>query len=226
MRSTLFENVERTDAENERFVLQNKHTLLVNLNGEVYAKKGAMIAYQGEMDFAHHGGGAGRMLKKMVTGEDMRLMKVTGRGDLFCAEYGADVHIVHFENESLTVSGSSILAFESSIAWDINRVRGGVAAMAAGGLFNVTLTGTGAVALTSWGTPVTIPVTEPTFVDTDCALAWSSSLQVDIKSSMKAGALIGRGSGEAVQMVLSGQGFVVVQPGEGLGALVAGAATA
>lgn len=34
------------------------------------------------------------------------------------------------------------------------------------------------------------------------------------KRSFKAGALIGRGSGEAYQMAFSGQGIVVVQPSE------------
>ena len=33
--------------------------------------------------------------------------------------------------------------------------------------------------------------------------------------TVKAKALIGRGSGEAVQMAFAGEGFVVVQPSEG-----------
>jgi uncharacterized protein (AIM24 family) len=34
---------------------------------------------------------------------------------------------------------------------------------------------------------------------------------------MKAGALVGRGSGEAVQLAFTGSGFVVVQASEGQG---------
>ncbi len=220
MRSTLFANTEITNRESEVFVQQNKQTLLVNLNGEIFAKKGAMTAYQGHMDFEYHGGGASRFVKKMVTGENLRLMKIKGQGDVFLADYGADVHIVYLENEQLTVNANNILAFESNIQWDITRVKAGMAGFAAGGLFNTTLSGAGSVAIVCWGTPVVIQVDQPTFVDAGCALAWSTSLNVETKSTFKAGSLIGRGSGEAFQMAFTGQGFVVVQAGEGLESLV------
>ncbi len=44
----------------------------------------------------------------------------------------------------------------------------------------------------------------------------SANLQTQLKTSFKAGALIGRGSGEAVQVSFYGQGFVIVQPSEGI----------
>ena len=37
-----------------------------------------------------------------------------------------------------------------------------------------------------------------------------------MKTSFKAGALIGRGSGEAMQVSVYGHGFVIVQPSEGI----------
>jgi uncharacterized protein (AIM24 family) len=46
-------------------------------------------------------------------------------------------------------------------------------------------------------------------------VAWSANLQTQLKTSFRAGALIGRGSGEAVQVSFYGQGFVIVQPSEG-----------
>ena len=39
-------------------------------------------------------------------------------------------------------------------------------------------------------------------------------LRLNIKSSFKAGALVGRGSGESFQMAFSGGGYVIVQPSE------------
>ncbi len=66
MKSTLFDHTENTGQEHETFAMQGPHMLLVNLDGEVYAKQGSMAAYQGEIDFQYHGGGMGRMLKKMV----------------------------------------------------------------------------------------------------------------------------------------------------------------
>ena len=55
----------------------------------------------------------------------------------------------------------------------------------------------------------------PTFADTDAVVAWSAHLQTSLRSTMSAGALIGRGSGEALQVTFAGQGFVIVQPSEG-----------
>lgn len=225
MKSTLFSNVENTGQESEAFIMQGQHMLLVNLNGSVFAKQGSMSAYQGNIEFKFHGGGASRMFKKIVTGENLHLMECTGNGDLFLADNGADVHIVELENEQLTVNSTNLLAFQESLNWDVNRIKSGVMGFLAGGLFNTTISGTGKAAITSWGKPVVLKIDQPTFVDSNCALAWTSSLNVSIKSSFKAGSLIGRGSGEVFQMQFEGQGFVVVQPGEGLYAMMAMAST-
>lgn len=223
MKSTLFDHSENQHSEHKTFVNQNNHALLVNLNGEIYAKQGAMAAYQGEIDFEFHGGGLGRMFKKMLTGENLQLMKCRGQGDVFLADNGAEVHVVELENEELTVNSTNLLAFEASLEWDVKLIRSGIMGMVAGGLFNATLRGSGQAAVSCWGTPIVLKVDQPTFVDVNCALAWSSNLQVDVRSTVKAGALIGRGSGEAFQMAFSGDGFVVVQPGEGPYAMLAAA---
>lgn len=220
MKSSVFHNTEKTTQEQDTFVMQNDHMLLVNLDGEVYAKQGSMSAYQGDIDFEYHGGGISRAFKKLVTGEELRLMKCRGRGDLFLADNGAEVFTVLLENEQLTLNSENVLAFESGIQWDINRIRTGVMGIVAGGLFNVTLTGSGNVAVTSWGKPVVISVDQPVAVDSNCIIAWSTTLKVDIKTTLKAGMIIGRSSGEAVQMLFSGEGFVIVQPGEGMANLI------
>lgn len=220
MKSTLFDHNENTKQEDDVFALQNSHMLLVNLDGDVYAKQGSMAAYQGEMEFKFHGGGVSRWFKKAVTGENLQLMQAIGKGDLFLADNGSEVHIVNIEDEQLTVNNSNLLAFESKLTWDVSLIKAGMMGLVAGGLFNITLTGSGKAALTSWGNPVVINVDQPTYVDVNCVIAWSSSLKVSIHSSFKAGALIGRGSGEAFQMEFEGTGFVVVQPGEGLSGLL------
>lgn len=221
MRSNIFHHTEKTTQEHEHFVMQNDHMLLVNLDGDVYARQGSMAAYQGNVDFEYHGGGISRAFKKIVSGEDLQLMKCSGRGDLFLADNGAEVFTVRLENEQLTLNSNNILAFDGGIKWDINRIKSGVMGIAAGGLFNVTLTGSGSAAVTSWGKPVVITVDQPVAVDVNCIIAWSTSLKVNIKTSLKAGMIIGRSSGEAVQMHFSGQGFVIVQPGEGLTGMLA-----
>ena len=216
MRSSLLDHAERS-VEPGSFQLQNDRMLKVDLHGTggfFFAKQGSMVAYQGDVDFAYEGsGGLGKMFKKAFTGEGMSLMKVSGSGDVFLAQDADQVFVLHLEDEGVTVNGANVLAFESSLAWDINRVEG--ASMLSGGLFNTTFTGTGALAVTAFGTPVVLDVDVPTFVDMQAAVLWSTSLQSSIRKTAKLGAAIGRGSGEAYQLALSGRGFVVVQASEG-----------
>ena len=88
--------------------------------------------------------------------------------------------------------------------------------MMGGGLFNLSLQGTGWVAILSDGPPVLLNVaTAPTFADAQAAITWSSGVTTGIKTDFKMKNLIGRGSGETVQMSFSGQGWVLVQPSEG-----------
>jgi uncharacterized protein (AIM24 family) len=213
MRSELFGTYTESTTT-ERFTLQNPRMLRVALNGDVMARQGAMVAYQGQVDFAYQGsGGMGKLFKKAFTGEGMSLMKVTGQGDVFFADDAMEIHLVNLENDSLTVNGSNVLAFDSTLTWDIKRVEG--ASMMAGGVFNTTFTGAGTVALTTHGAPVVLNVDAPTYADIQAAVAWSTSLSTSVRRTAGAGALIGRGSGEAYQLGFSGQGFVIVQASEG-----------
>jgi uncharacterized protein (AIM24 family) len=134
---------------------------------------------------------------------------------VFFANYAAEVHLLRLEGDALSVNGHSILAFEPTLTWDIRRIEG--ASMFAGGLFNTILQGTGWAAITAHGTPVVLQTDAPTYVDAQAAIAWSANLQTSIHRTMKAGALIGRGSGEAVQLAFAGSGFVIVQASEGEG---------
>lgn len=198
-------------------MLQNERMLKVDLSGTggfFYAKQGSMVAYQGDVDFSYEGsGGLGKMFKKAFTGEGMALMKVSGSGDVFLAQEADEIFILELEDEGVTVNGASVLAFESTLGWDINRVEG--ASMASGGFFNTTFTGSGLIAVVAHGTPVVLDVDVPTFVDMQSAVLWSAGLQSAVRKTAKLGAVIGRGSGEAYQLALSGRGIVVVQASEG-----------
>ena len=54
----------------------------------------------------------------------------------------------------------------------------------------------------------------PVFTDPNATVAWSSNLEPEFKTDISLRTLIGRTSGESVQMAFSGDGFVVVQPYE------------
>ncbi|HET9842686.1 MAG TPA: AIM24 family protein, partial [Nocardioides sp.] len=68
MHSALFDqtNLEIADQQ-QRFALQNSQMLRVSLGPDVLATKGAMVAFQGSIEFHHEkAGGMGKLLKKMV----------------------------------------------------------------------------------------------------------------------------------------------------------------
>lgn len=201
----------------QAFTPQGPYALKVELaETSIMARAGGMVAYQGDVRFEHKGGGIGRMLKKAASGEDLRLMKCTGSGELFLANQAMLVHVVSLDNESMTVNGQNILAFQDQIEWDVTRVKGGAAGMLAGGLFNVHLQGSGQVALCSDGIPVKLNVGEAaTFADPQAAIAWSGGVTTSLKADMQAKSLIGMGSGESIQVGFAGQGWVLVQPSEG-----------
>ncbi|MDA0174276.1 AIM24 family protein [Solirubrobacter taibaiensis] len=215
MQTTLgqFNETQSQDA----FALQNSKLLKVRLEAvTIQAKLGSMVAYQGDVTFEHAGsGGLGRMLKKAVTGEGVQLMKVTGRGEVFLADQAQDIHLIYLENDMITVNGPNLLAFDTGIDWDIRRVEG-ASGMMGGGMYNMALHGTGWVAIISDGPPVLLNVAAaPTFADAQAAITWSSGVQTGIRTDFKMKNLIGRGSGESVQMSFQGQGWVLVQPSEG-----------
>ncbi|MFI7638903.1 AIM24 family protein [Nonomuraea sp. NPDC049400] len=213
MRSSVFGNLDSQSLP-PGFALQNGKMLRVQLPHEVLAKQGSMVAFQGRMDFDYEGGGVGKLLKKAMTGEGAALMRVRGEGLLYLADNADDIHLFYLENEGITVNGRNLLAFQPQLTWDIQRVQG--AGIAAGGLFNTTVTGTGWVAVTTHGTPVLLDAARmPTYADGQSAVCWSTGLHVGVNRTMKAGALIGRGSGEAMQLTFNGQGFVLVQASEG-----------
>lgn len=198
-----------------RMTRQNPAVIKATLTGTpLLVSRGAMIAYQGEVTFAYQGsGGVGKYLKAAATGEGMRLMRCEGNGELFVSRGGHKLHLLELaQGEQLSASSRSLLGFDATITYDIQMIRGGIGAMAAGGLFNVTLTGPGTVILASdW--PVVLNTSEArTLVDPNAVVAWTAGLTVTPRSSMSAGALIGRGSGEAMQLEFSSGGYVIVEP--------------
>jgi uncharacterized protein (AIM24 family) len=201
----------------ESFALQNSKLLKVSLRDvTIQAKLGAMVAYQGDVKFEHAGtGGMARLVKKMTTGEDVKFMKCTGSGELFLAEQAQEIHILRLEDDQITCNGANLLAFDAGIDWDITRVEG-AGGLLAGGLFNVSLKGTGFVALLSDGPPVLLDVGDaPTFADPQAAITWSSGVRTSMKTDINVKTLIGRGSGESIQVAFEGSGWVLVQPSEG-----------
>ncbi|AMV32732.1 hypothetical protein VN12_11455 [Pirellula sp. SH-Sr6A] len=200
------------------FELERDRVLEVNLNGDIWTKTGSMIAYVGNVKFEREGilqQGMGNLLKKMVSGEGTRLTKASGRGVVYLADTGKKITILNLEGESIFVNANDVLAFETSLQFDIKMLRK-VAAMLSGGLFNARFSGTGMLAITSHYDPLTLRVTPdlPVFTDPNATIAWSGNLTPEFKTDITLKTFLGRGSGESLQMKFLGDGFVVVQPYE------------
>lgn len=203
----------------EPWELENPRILEVKLfNQRVWMKAGTMIAYRGGLKFEREGAfehGASRFFKEMLTGEGAKLSKCTGSGRLYLAEGGKRISLIKLDNEAITVNGNDLLAFQDGIKWDI-RMTKKLSGMVAGGLFNLQLEGSGLLAIMTQGQPLTMRVKpdSPVYTDPNATVCWSSNLQPDFKTDISFKTLIGRASGESVQMAFKGDGFVVVQPFE------------
>ncbi|MGG0716816.1 AIM24 family protein [Robertmurraya massiliosenegalensis] len=209
---------QQQDKEEGLFELETPRMLEINLNGQIWAKAGAMVSYRGSIKYEREGifeHGLGKLFKKAFTGEGTSLMKATGKGKLYVADQGKKISILHLQGESIFVNGNDLLAFEPSIDWDIKLMRK-IAGMMSGGLFNVRLEGHGMIAITSHYEPLTLLVTpnNPVYTDPNATVAWSGSLTPEFVTDVSFKTFIGRGSGESIQMKFAGNGFVVVQPFE------------
>ena len=218
---TIHEFVQNTlelERKKDFFELETDRMLEVNLNGHVWSKMGAMVAYEGEIKFERERimeNGIGSMFKKAFTGEGTSLMKASGKGKLYLADRGKKIIVLNLQNDDIYVNGNDLLAFEPTIKHEIKLMRK-VAGMLAGGLFNVKCSGTGLVAITSHYEPLTLRVTpgKPVYTDPNATIAWSGTLTPNFHTDISFRTMIGRGSGESVQMKFEGNGFVIVQPYE------------
>lgn len=210
---------EQKDLSSEAFELESSHLLEVKLNGRVWSKAGSMVAYQGAVKFVRQGvmeQGLGNLLKKALSGEGMQLMKMEGNGRVYVADAGKKITLLRLNGESIFVNGNDVLAFEDGIESNITIMKR-MAGMMSGGLFNIKLSGSGVVAITSHYEPLTLRVsaeTGPVFTDPNATVAWSGGLTPDFVADISLGTLLGRGSGESIQLKFAGEGWVVVQPYE------------
>ena len=216
MKSDLFSNENMVQpAYAPGMSVQNAKSIKYAVNGEMLARQGAMIAFRGNLQFERKGQGVGGMLKRAVTGEGLALMAVRGQGEAWFAHEAQNCFIVDIEpGDVFTVNGRNVLCFDSSLSYEIKTVKG--AGMTGGGLFNSVFTGQVKLGLICDGNPLVIPVSPqlPVFVDTDAVVGWTAHLSTSLHRSQSFGSMIRGGSGEAVQLKLEGEGFVVVRPSE------------
>ncbi|WP_327168758.1 TerD family protein [Streptomyces subrutilus] len=201
-----------------RWTPQNQQLMRVDLSmgGQgVLARQGSMVLYQGKVDFGYKGAGfAGRIVGN-ATGQELQLMRCTGRGQVFLAETGAHLHAIELQGDAICVSAENVLAFDESLQHEVRRIEGH--GIPGGALFTMQFQGTGTVIVKTHGVPVVLPVTPTTFADSNAVVAWSAASQVIISSQvrLRRNAYPGH-SGETVNLQFRGApgNFIVVQPYE------------
>ncbi|MDR1090886.1 MAG: AIM24 family protein [Prevotella sp.] len=207
------------EAKNDFFQLESPYMLELNISNQtVMLKKGAMVAYTGNIKFEREGilsKGIGNLIKKTVSGEGTTMMRTAGTGKVYAADFEKRVRILYLENESINVNGNDILAHEQSVTSEVKMMKS-VAGIMGGGLFQARLSGTGHIAITTHGNPMTLIVKpgQPIYTDPNATVAWSGNLTPTMKTDISLKTFIGRGSGESFQMMFEGEGWVIIQPCE------------
>lgn len=194
---------------------------------EVLARRGAMLAYTGDVGFSPvttGPGGVGGMAGRMLQGEQVAMMVAQGTGTVFYGYRGLYVTIIELDGSGpLTVEADRLVAHDASLQSTVvflgsqGGIRGAVRGAVSGqGLFTTQLHGYGTAAVISHGGTIAIPVngSRPTTVDPQAFVAHVGQVNVDLAASVGWRDLAGRGSGEAVQLKLTGSGTVYVQASE------------
>ncbi|MFF8830208.1 TerD family protein [Streptomyces sp. NPDC015131] len=208
----------RETATGQRWTPQNQQLMRVDLamgGTPVLARQGSMVMYQGKVDFGYKGAGFSGRVVGNATGQEMQLMRCTGRGQVFLAENGAHLHPIELQGDGICVSAENVLAFDESLQHEVRRIEGH--GIPGGALFTMQFQGTGTVVVKTHGVPVVLPVTPTTFADCNAVVAWSSASQVILSSQvrLRRNAYPGH-SGETVNLQFRGApgNFIVVQPYE------------
>ncbi|MFE1861875.1 AIM24 family protein [Streptomyces anandii] len=193
----------------------------------LFSQRGAMLAYKGEVSFTPslQGGQGGlmSMIGRRVAGEATPLMTVEGSGTVFFGHGGHHVHVIGLTGDTLYVEADRLLAFEGTLRQGTMFMgsQGGVMGMVRGqvtgqGLFTTTLQGHGSVAVMAHGGVFEVPITpqRPVHVDPQAYVAHHGDVRNRLSAALGWRDMVGRGSGEAFQMELSGSGVVYVQASE------------
>jgi uncharacterized protein (AIM24 family) len=208
------------------FKIEKELTCKVEGSGKFIAKKGAMIAYQGNFKFdkmllgPDNGGGMlGALVgfaKRSVTGENISLMTVEGSGAIYLAENAYHLTVLELENEEICVESENLLAFSAELRYDVRFV--GVGVLSQKGLATSYLSGTGKVVIKTDGNPIILET--PCVVDPDAVVSWTGSRDPHVKTDVSWKTFVGQTSGESYQLDFNFPGEqVIVQPSERLSSL-------
>jgi uncharacterized protein (AIM24 family) len=217
MHSTLFAHIPVNHTE--RYTLQNPQLLKTDVtigSSPVLARQGAMVAFEGQVDFDSQYRNRSWRNAERMTGERLELMRCKGNGIVYLANFAQYLHIMEV-GRGITVDSSAVLAFDGSLNVGIVAVDSAVE-VASAGAYNLELSGGGKIVLMTSGEPLALEVTpeKNICVDSDAVIAWSTSLRTQLQAPTSTSAVWRRrgSTGEGWEMHFGGHGHVLVQPSE------------
>ncbi|KIF76757.1 hypothetical protein QR77_28620 [Streptomyces sp. 150FB] len=194
---------------------------------KLFSQRGAMLAYRGEVSFTPNiqggQGGLMSMIGRRVANEATPLMTVEGNGTVMFGHGGHHIQVIALAGDTLYVEADRLLAFDGSLQQGTMFMgsQGGVMGMVRGqvtgqGLFTTTLQGHGAAAVMAHGGVIEVPITpgRAVHVDPQAYVAHHGDVRNKLSTALGWRDMVGRGSGEAFQLELSGSGAVYVQASE------------
>lgn len=192
----------------------------------VLSRRGAMLGYDGQVSFRPvHGPGTGvrGAVGAALAGESEPMMATEGTGSVLYGFRGLHVTVLDLDGRGpLAVEADRLLAHDATLDSAVALIgSGGVraavrGAMTGAGLFTTQLTGRGAVAVLSHGGAFPLPVRpgEEVVVDPQAYVATVGAVRVEPRARVGWRDAVGRGSGEAFSLAVSGSGTVYVQASE------------
>ena len=200
------------------FDVVGQRLVRIDVQDEVWIKRGSVIAYHGDLKFRLGTGPARSVLKR----EAVPLARALGRGCLYLSNDGSHSRVFHLQGETLFVAASDLLAFETTLDHEIQLL--GEVGLLAGGLLVVKLSGHGDLAIGVHGEPVTLEVSpsDPVSTEPGATVAWTAGLWPELKTDFNVGSLIAHGGGQPIQMRFAGNGQVIVHARSRAEALRAG----
>lgn len=190
----------------------------------VLARRGAMLGYDGQVAFRPVSGlsqGVRGAMGAVFAGESNPMMAAEGNGGVLYGYRGLHVTVIELSGDSLSVEADRLLAYDANLQTSVELIaQGGIKAMARGaitgqGVATTKVFGHGAVTVLSHGGSFPLQLNGETVgVDPQAYVGHVGALQVDLKAKVGFRDVVGRGSGEAFQLHVSGHGTVYVQASE------------
>ena len=197
--------------------------IILSRGEEIQIERGCMVYHRGDVTLEgkmnSEGGGLGGLVRaigrSVVSGESVFITRVTGLSDnaaiAIAPAAPGTVRELQLGQQQWRIRDQAFLACDGGVGYEMKRQSFGKAMFGGtGGLFVMETRGSGSMLVNSYGDIIELQLdgTKPLIVDNYHVVAWSASLDYDIKV---ASGTFGFTTGEGLVNEFHGTGIVLVQ---------------